>query len=99
MSHLPFWIVTYVLALTAWGCLARFAMQFFFTPTSPNYIWRGFLLLTGWAVGAARFLVPSYVGTTMLPLVAAAWLFAARFVVGIGMIALGLAPSGLPRAP
>jgi hypothetical protein len=99
VHHLPFWIVTYLLALTAWGCLARFAMQFFFTPASPNYIWRGFVLLTDWAVAAARFLVPSYVGVTMLPLVAAAWLFAARFVFGIGMIALGLAPSGLPRAP
>ncbi|MCX7686252.1 MAG: hypothetical protein N2Z67_13390 [Acetobacteraceae bacterium] len=99
MQHLPFWIVTYLLALTAWGCLARFGMQFFFPPESPNYIWRGFRMLTGWAVSAARFLVPSYVGAAMLPLVAAAWLFAARFVFGIWMISLGMAPSGLVPPP
>ena len=26
-GYLPFWIVTYLLALTAWACLGRFMMQ------------------------------------------------------------------------
>jgi hypothetical protein len=99
VQHLPFWIVTYILALTAWGCLARFAMQFFFAPESPNYIWRGFRLLTGWAVVAVRVVLPSYVGARFLPLAAAFWLFALRFVFGFIMIGLGLAPSLQAPAP
>lgn len=91
-GHLPFWVVTYLLALTAWACLARFAMQAFMAPDSPNYIWRGFLMLTGWAVGAARWLVPSYVTPAFLPLVAAFWLFALRVVFGLVMLSAGFAP-------
>jgi hypothetical protein len=98
-AYLPFWVVTYFLALTAWGCLARFAMQFFFPPDHPNYIWRGFRLLTGWAVAAARFAVPSYVLPAMLPLVAACWLFALRLVFGLAMISAGLAPTLQAPAP
>lgn len=95
-GHLPFWIVTYVLALTAWACLARFAMSAFLPDDSPNYIWRGFRLLTGWAVAAARVLVPSYVGPRMLPLVAAGWLFGLRLVLGLLMIGAGWAPRLAP---
>jgi hypothetical protein len=98
-AHLPFWIVTYLLALTAWGCLARFAMQFFFHPDHPNYIWRGFRMLTGWAVAVARVAVPSYVAGGALPLVAACWLFGLRLVFGIAMISAGLAPSVQAPAP
>ncbi|MFN6953675.1 MAG: hypothetical protein ACK4PG_02650 [Acetobacteraceae bacterium] len=98
-AHLPFWVVTYILALTAWGCLARFAMQFFFAPDHPNYIWRGFRLLTGWAVAAARYAVPMYVLPAMLPLVAACWLFGLRFVFGLFMISAGLAPTLQAPAP
>ena len=71
LGYLPFWLVTYFLALTAWGCLGRFMMQFFMTPANSNYIWRGFQMLTGWAVWTAERLVPSYVAPHFLPLVAA----------------------------
>jgi UPF0755 protein len=53
-DHLAFWIPMYVLALTAWGCLGRFMMQFFMTPANTNYIWRGFQMLTNWAVWTAE---------------------------------------------
>jgi hypothetical protein len=95
-GHLTFWVVTYILALTAWGCLGRFMMQAFMAPDSPNYIWRGFVMLTGWAVWIARRMVPSYVTTPFLPLVAAFWLFAARTIFGLAMLGAGLAPSITP---
>jgi hypothetical protein len=96
LGHLPFWIVTYVLALTAWACLGRFMMQVFLPADSPNYIWRGFRKLTDWAVGLARLAVPSYVAAGALPLVAACWLFGLRMVFGILMLSAGLAPSITP---
>ncbi|CAH0230523.1 YggT family protein [Roseomonas sp. CECT 9278] len=98
-GHLAFWVVTYILALTAWGCLGRFMMQAFMAPDSTNYIWRGFVLLTGWAVWLARRMVPSYVTAPFLPLVAAFWLFAARTVFGLAMLGAGLAPSITPPGP
>ncbi len=91
-DHLLFWVVTYVLALTAWACIGRFAMQAFITADSRNYIWRGFRLLTDWAVWMARRAIPSFVGETWLPLVAALWLFGLRLVFGIMMLSAGLAP-------
>ncbi len=95
-GHLPFWIVTYTLALTAWACLGRFAMQSFVAHDSPNYIWRGFRALTGWAVWLAARLVPSYVRPLFLPLIAACWLFGLRLVFGILMVSSGWAPRLLP---
>ena len=95
-DHLLFWGVTYVLALTAWACLGRFLMQAFVPHDSPNYIWRGFRLLTDWAVWLAARAVPSYVAPVFLPLVAACWLFGLRMVSGIFMIAAGLAPRLVP---
>jgi hypothetical protein len=96
LGHLPFWTVTYILALTAWACLGRFMMQAFLPPDSPNYIWRGFRLLTDWAVWTARRAVPSYVPDLYLPLVAALWLFGLRLVFGIVMLSAGLAPRITP---
>lgn len=95
-GHLPFWIVTYILALTAWACMGRFLMQIMVPPDSPNYIWRGFRMLTDWAVWLARRAVPSYVTAPFLPLVAACWLFGLRLVLGIAMIVSGMAPSITP---
>jgi hypothetical protein len=95
-GHLPFWIVTYILALTAWASLGRFLMQGFVPPDSSNYIWRGFRFLTGWAVWLARRAVPSYVASPFLPLVAACWLFGLRMVIGIAMISAGMAPRLVP---
>jgi len=95
-DHLIFWAVTYTLALTAWACLGRFMMQAFVAIDSPNYIWRGFRLLTDWAMWLARRAVPSYVNGLFLPLVAAFWLFGLRLVLGIVMLAAGMAPRITP---
>jgi uncharacterized protein YggT (Ycf19 family) len=97
-DHLAFWIVMYVLALTAWACIGRFMMQVFVPEESTNYIWRGFRLLTDWAVWCARRLIPSYVGVRFLPLVAACWLFGIRLVLGLILISAGLAPTLMPSA-
>jgi hypothetical protein len=95
-AHLPFWITNYILALMAWACIGRFMMSAFLKPDSPNYIWRGFLFLTAVPVGAARWLVPSYVTATWLPLVACCWLFALRWLIGLSFIGAGLAPRLAP---
>lgn len=95
-DHLLFWVFMYALALTAWACLGRFLMQVFVTEDSPNYIWRGFRLLTDWAVWCARRLVPSYIGPRLLPLVAAFWLFGIRLVTGLVLIGAGYAPRLAP---
>jgi YggT family protein len=95
-GHLPFWIVMYVLALTAWACLGRFMMQIMVPHDSPNYIWRGFRLLTDWAVWCARRMMPSYVDGRFLPLVAACWLFGIRLVLGVLLVGIGLAPRITP---
>jgi len=97
-DHLVFWLVMYGLALTAWACVGRFMMQAFVAPDSPNYIWRGFRLLTDWAIWLARRAVPSYIPIIFLPVVAACWLFGTRMVVGIFMIVAGLAPRLTPSA-
>ena len=96
-GHLPFWFFNYTLALLAWACIGRFMMSAFIAPDSPNYIWRGFRLLTDWTVAAARRLVPSYVRPQFLPLIACCWLFAIRWTVGLSMIGAGLAPSITPN--
>jgi hypothetical protein len=95
-DHLPFWITMYVLALTAWACLGRFLMGAFVASDSPNYIWRGFRLLTDWAVWCAARLVPSYVTVRYLPLVAACWLFGLRLVFGVLLVGAGAAPRLTP---
>jgi putative exporter of polyketide antibiotics len=98
LGYLPFWIVTYLLALTFWGCIGRFMMSFFMAADSTNYIWRGFRLLTGWAVWIARRLVPQYVADRFIPLAAAFWLFALRMLFGLAMLGAGLAPRISPPA-
>ncbi|NKC33006.1 YggT family protein [Falsiroseomonas selenitidurans] len=95
-GHLPFWLVTYSLAVVGWTLFGRFLMQFFVPPDSRLYIWRFFRLLTDWAVRAAAFLVPRYVAQTWLPLVAAFWIFTFRLAFGITMLAAGLAPRLAP---
>ncbi|GGJ11596.1 hypothetical protein [Neoroseomonas lacus] len=96
LSYLPFWIVTYALAVAGWSCIGRFMMQFVVPPESTNYIWRAFRTLSAWPVAAARLLVPSYVGPLFLPLVATFWIFVLRVAFGLAMLAAGLAPRVTP---
>ncbi len=96
LSYLPFWIVTYALAVMGWSCIGRFMMQFVLPPDSGNYIFRAFRTLSAWPVAAARLMVPSYVGPLFLPLVAAFWIFVLRIVFGLVMLSSGLAPRITP---
>jgi hypothetical protein len=96
LGHLPFWLVTYSLAVVGWTLFGRFLMQFFIPADSRLYIWRWFRLLTDWAVRAASWMVPRYVAPPYLPLVAAFWIFAFRMVFGIAMWSAGLAPRLAP---
>jgi hypothetical protein len=96
LSYLPFWIVTYVLAVAGWSCIGRFMMQFVVQADSTNYIWRAFRTLSAWPVAAARMMVPSYIHGPFLPLVAAFWIFILRIGFGITMLAAGLAPRVTP---
>jgi len=96
LGYLPFWVVNYALSLVAWACIGRLLMSAFLPPDSPNYIWRGFRMLTDWAVGTARLMVPSYVRPIFLPLVAFCWLMALRWAVGLFMIGSGMAPRLTP---
>lgn len=92
-SYLPFWITIYALSAVAWTCLGRFILGLFVSPNSSNYIWRFFRLLSDWAVTAADFITPRIVPRGLLAPIAALWLFVARVVASIVMLAAGLAPS------
>jgi hypothetical protein len=92
LSFLPFWAVTYALAILAWTSLGRFVLQAMVAPDSQNYIWRGFRFLTDWWIAAVRFVTPLYIAPVFLPIVAALWAFGLRYVFALTMFALGLAP-------
>ncbi len=92
IGFLPFWIVNYGLALVAWSCIARFGMQSFMAPDSPNYIWRAFRFLTDWWLALVRAVTPLYVSPVFHPLIGALWAFGIRFAATLAMFALGLAP-------
>jgi hypothetical protein len=92
VGYLPFWIVNYGLALMAWSCVARFTMQAFMAPDSPNYIWRAFRFLSAPGVAVARFLTPLYVVALWWPLLGAVWVFGIRFAASLAMLVAGWAP-------
>jgi hypothetical protein len=92
LSFLPFWLVTYGLAVVAWTSLGRFLLQAMVAPDSPNYIWRAFRFLTDWWVAAVRVVTPLYVLPLFLPLIAAFWAFVLRYVFALVMFAAGWAP-------
>ncbi|MFQ3623263.1 MAG: hypothetical protein SNJ73_06925 [Acetobacteraceae bacterium] len=91
-SFLPFWAAVYGLAVVAWTCMGRFALQLVFAPDSSNYIWRFFRLLTDWWLRLVAYVTPAYVGPVFLPLLGALWAFLLRFAVALAMFGAGLAP-------
>lgn len=95
-NYLPFWIVTYGLAIVTWSCLGRFLMSFFAAVQPNNYIWRAFCLLTDWAVGATRWITPAIVPSFFLPPLAAIWLYVLRLAIFFVMWRHGLTPSITP---
>jgi hypothetical protein len=93
-SQLTFWILNYALAAVVWSCVGRFMLSWFVPSLQPgNYIWRGFVFVTEWAVRAAAWITPSYVRPVFLPLVAAFWLYwFARPLLFVTFVQLGLTP-------
>lgn len=93
--YAPFWVVIYVLGVVTWTCVGRFMLAWFVPAIQPNnYIWRGFVWITEWAVRGFGWITPRYVRPVFLPLVAAFWLYwVVRPLVFALFTALGLTPS------
>ena len=91
-DYLPFWIVNYALSVVAWTCIGRFLLGAFVAPEAPNYIMRAFVFLSRPAIAAARRVTPSIVADAALPLLAAYWCFALRFVAYAVFFKLGMVP-------
>lgn len=91
----PFWAAIYLLGIVTWTCVGRFMLAWFVPAIQPtNYIWRGFVMITEWAVRAVGIVTPRYVRPVFLPLVAAFWLYwGVRPLVFVAFTALGLAPT------
>jgi len=98
LGHLPFWLVTYSLAVIGWTLVGRFLLQFLLPPDSTLVIWRAFRWLTDWAVAIAALAVPRMVAPIFLPLVACFWIFMLRLALGVAMLAAGWAPRLSPAA-
>jgi YggT family protein len=92
-QHWYFHLPNFVLAAVAYTLLGRFALGFFLPPDSTNYIWRWFCRLTDWAVAATAIITPRYVVFLFLPLIAAFWLTALRFVLLLFMASQGWLPT------
>ena len=75
-AHAPFWIAIYVLGIVTWSCVGRFLLAWFVPAIHPaNYIWRGFVFATDWAIGLCAFVTPRYVRRGFMPLVTFFWLY------------------------
>ena len=97
-QHDLFWALNYGLAAMAWSCFGRFLLSFFVPAVQPgNYIWRGFVLITGWAVRVTALVTPAHVPPILLPLVAAFWIhWCARPLLFVLFVQAGLTPRLAP---
>jgi YggT family protein len=99
MATQPFWafwyfhIPNYLAALVMYTLVGRFVLSFVYPPDASNYIWRGFRMLTDWAVAATRFITPAYVLPVFLPLIGAFWLFVLRHVYYVALANAGATPT------
>ncbi len=93
LDHLPFWVMSYTLAVVGWTCVGRFLLGLFLPPDSPNYIWRAFRALTDWAVRAVSVVTPQAVPVPLLVPITALWVFVLRGVLSLAMLAAGMVPS------
>ena len=89
-----FWILNYALAAVVWSCVGRFLLSWFVPSIQPgNYIWRGFVLVTEWAVRGFGAFTPAYVRPVFLPLVAAFWIYwFVRPLLFAAFVQAGVAP-------
>lgn len=98
LDYLPFWLMSYTLAVVGWTCVGRFLLGLFVPPDSPNYIWRAFRALTEWAVRAVSVVTPLAVPGPLLVPITAVWVFFLRGVLGLAMLAAGMVPVIGPAA-
>jgi hypothetical protein len=96
-GHAPFWIAIYALGIVTWSCVGRFLLAWFVPAIHPtNYIWRGFVFVTEWAVRLCALVTPRYVRPMFMPLVTFFWLYwFVRPLVFVAFVAFGLAPRGI----
>jgi YggT family protein len=85
---LPDW----ALACVMWTCFGRFLLSLFVAPASTNYIWRFFCRITDPAMALTGRITPGFVHPAFMPLVAAFWVFVARYLFWMVMYNLQLAP-------
>lgn len=87
-----FHIPNYLAAVVTYTLIGRFLLSLFLPPESPNYIWRFFRRISDWAVAGVRLITPAYLLPVFLPLVAAFWLGAFRYLYRLLLAAEGMAP-------
>ena len=97
-DYLPFWVLTYGLAVLAWTFIGRFLLGLWLPPNSSNYIWRFFRRLTDWPLVVVSAMTPRIIGPHFTLLAAAYWCFALRYIVFIVFWTQGWAPSLTPAA-
>jgi hypothetical protein len=95
-NYVPFWVMTYTLAVLTWTCVGRFTLGLFVPEEWNNYIWRAFKLGTDWVVRPVRFVTPRIVPDRPVLLLTAIWLYALRVVASVVMLQAGLAPVVTP---
>ena len=87
--HLP----NLVLAALMYTMLGRFVLSFIFDEKSDNFIWRFFVRITEPTIRFVRFFTPLAVPPLLMLPLAAVWLVAARCLLLILLLMLGLAPT------
>ncbi|MCA3246359.1 MAG: hypothetical protein ACKOEE_13715 [Tagaea sp.] len=92
-DHPVFFAFVYGVAIVQYTCIGRFMLGFIVPATSPNYIWRWFVLLTDWAIRLCRYWTPTYVRGMWMPLVAFFWLTLFRLIGAIALQNMGFAPT------
>ncbi|TAD87123.1 MAG: hypothetical protein EAZ99_18605 [Alphaproteobacteria bacterium] len=93
VSFIPFWIVTYGLAVLAWTFIGRFLLGMWLPPNTSNYIFRFFRLLTDWPLMVVSAMTPRIVPQPFVLLCAAYWCFVLRYVAFVLFFLSGMAPS------
>lgn len=88
-SFLQLWyfhVPNYLLAALMWTMLGRFLLGLFVPLEWDNYIWRFFRRLTDPVLDLVRWITPSFMVDSLLPLVAVFWIIVLR--IGWQMLVL-----------
>lgn len=86
--HLP----NYALAVLMYACIGRFLLGLFVDPNWRNFIWRGFVVVSDFAVKPVRAVTPHVVPIQVVVIFAILWLLALRIFFFFEMARWGLAP-------